>query len=93
MSDTGYKIRNQEAMHYLTFTVVYWLDIFTRPIYRDILIESFIYCQKEKGLIIYAHLYSLFFVLILKNIISIAQYFYLCLVNSIIVSNFIYESH
>lgn len=55
MSDTGYKIRNQEAIYYLTFTVVYWLDIFTRPIYRDLLIESLKYCQREKGLIIYAY--------------------------------------
>ena len=35
-------------------TVVDWVDIFTRPIYRHIIIESLQYCQKEKGLIIYA---------------------------------------
>jgi REP element-mobilizing transposase RayT len=31
-----------------------WVDIFTRPIYRHIIIESLQYCQKEKGIIIYA---------------------------------------
>lgn len=46
----GYKIRNQEASYFLTFQVVGWLDIFTRQIYRDIVVDSFIYCQKEKGL-------------------------------------------
>jgi putative transposase len=30
-----------------------WVDIFTRPIYRHIIIESLQYCQKEKGLLIY----------------------------------------
>jgi len=35
-------------------TVVDWVDIFTRPIYRHIIIESLQYCQKEKGIIIYA---------------------------------------
>ena len=35
-------------------TVVDWVDIFTRPIYRHIIIESLQYCQKEKGLIISA---------------------------------------
>jgi len=34
----------------LTFTVVDWIDIFTRQIYRDILIESLLYCQSFKGL-------------------------------------------
>ena len=26
----GYVIRNQSGMHYLTFQVVFWMDIFTR---------------------------------------------------------------
>jgi putative transposase len=54
VSETGYKIRNQEAIHYCTFSIVYWIDIFSRFIYRDIIIESLAYCQKEKGLVIYA---------------------------------------
>ena len=55
MAETGYKIRNQEAIHYVTFTIVYWIDVFTRPNYRDIIIESLKYCQKEKDLVIYAY--------------------------------------
>jgi putative transposase len=41
-------------LYYLTLTVVDWVDVFTRPAYRHILLESIRYCQKEKGLEIYA---------------------------------------
>jgi REP element-mobilizing transposase RayT len=55
MQDTGYKIRNQQAIHFLTFSVVNWVGIFSRQIYRDILLDNLSYCQKEKSLIIYAY--------------------------------------
>jgi REP element-mobilizing transposase RayT len=48
----GYKIRDQYAPHFLTFTVQGWVDVFTRKDYRDILLDSFTYCQKHKGLLI-----------------------------------------
>lgn len=51
----GYKIRNQNSMHYLTFTVVGWVDVFTRKMYRDIFIDSLKFCQKEKGLLLYSY--------------------------------------
>lgn len=54
MPEGGYKIRNKEGIHFITFAVVEWVDVFTRKEYRDILIESLRFCQKEKGLIIYA---------------------------------------
>jgi len=50
-----YKIRDQEAVHFVTFTVVYWLDVFIRPQYRDIFLDSIRYCQKYKGLEVYAY--------------------------------------
>jgi REP element-mobilizing transposase RayT len=34
--------------------VVEWLDVFTRNEYKDILVDSLIYCQKEKGMEIIA---------------------------------------
>ena len=52
---TGYKILEKEGVYFLTFQIVGWVDIFTRKIYRDIVIDSLIYCQKEKDLIIYAY--------------------------------------
>jgi REP element-mobilizing transposase RayT len=51
---TGYKIVDQEALHYVTFQVVNWVDLFTRQVYRDIVIESLKFCQVNKGLEIYA---------------------------------------
>ena len=54
MSDGGYKIRNKEGIHFITFAVVEWVDVFTRKEYRDIVIESIEYCQKEKGLVLHS---------------------------------------
>lgn len=31
---TGYKIVEQDALHYVTFQVVKWIEIFTRKVYR-----------------------------------------------------------
>ncbi len=33
----GHKIINQNEMHYLTFTVVGWVDVFTRKAYKDLI--------------------------------------------------------
>jgi REP element-mobilizing transposase RayT len=49
-----YKFRNQEKLYFISFSVVYWIDLFIRNEYKDILIESLRFCQKEKGLDIYA---------------------------------------
>jgi hypothetical protein len=46
---TGYQIKDQSACYYLTFQIVYWIDLFQKQVYRDIVVESIKYCQKEKG--------------------------------------------
>ncbi len=51
----GYQIRHQFSTHYLTLTIVGWADVFTRKAYKDIIIDSLAFCQKEKGLIVYAY--------------------------------------
>jgi len=51
---TKYKIRDQTKLHFITFAVVEWVDVFTRNIYRNVLLESFTYCQENKGLLLYA---------------------------------------
>jgi putative transposase len=48
----GYKIRDQSATHFLTFSIVGWIDIFSRQRYRDLILESFQYCRIHKGLLI-----------------------------------------
>ncbi len=47
-----YAIRDQEQFHFVTFTVVEWIDVFTRDDYRQLLVESIQFCQKEKGLLV-----------------------------------------
>ena len=51
---TGYKIVEQDALYYVTFQIVNWVDLFTRQVYRDIVIDSLRFCQQQKGLEIYA---------------------------------------
>ena len=60
MSDGGYKIRNKKEVHFVTFAVVEWVDAclpagrsLHAQKYRDILIESLKFCQKEKGLLLH----------------------------------------
>ena|SRR5687768_13209373 len=52
---TGYRINNQHNGYFLTFTVVDWVDIFTRKVYRDIVIDCLKYCRNSKGLKIWAY--------------------------------------
>lgn len=49
-----YSVRNEGAMYFVTFTVHQWVDVFSRPCYRHILIDSLRYCQEQKGLDIFA---------------------------------------
>lgn len=52
---TGYKIQEQDGAYYLTFQIVGWVDLFTRKEYRDVVIESLKFCQKNKGLNLFAY--------------------------------------
>ena len=51
---TGFKISDQSKTYFLTFQIVGWVDLFTRKIYRDIVIDSLKYCQDKKGLNLFA---------------------------------------
>ncbi len=50
-----YKILDQNGLNFLTFTIVEWIDLFTRPVYSEIILDSFRFCQKEKGLLLHAY--------------------------------------
>ncbi len=52
---TGYKIQEQDKLHFMTFQIVKWIDIFTRKIHRDTIIDSLAFCQTNKSLEIYAY--------------------------------------
>jgi REP element-mobilizing transposase RayT len=53
MSGDKYTIGDKSGCYFITFTVIHWIDIFSRKEYRDIIVESLNYCIKEKGLIVY----------------------------------------
>ena len=48
------KNRINGEVYFVTDTVVDWVDIFTRPVFKHIIIDSLSFCQQNKGLIIYA---------------------------------------
>ncbi len=50
----NYKFKNPEGVYFVSFAVVEWIDVFIRNEYKDLLLESLRYCQKEKGMEIYA---------------------------------------
>ena len=50
----GYKIEDQTQAYFLTLTVEKWVDVFSRKIYRDIIIDTLRFCQQNKGLEIFA---------------------------------------
>ena len=51
----GHQIKNQNEIHFITCTIVGWIDVFSRKKYKDVIVESFNYCIEEKGLMIYAY--------------------------------------
>ena len=46
---------NENIMHFLTLTIIEWIDIFTRPEYFKTVINSLKYCRKNKGLLLYEY--------------------------------------
>ena len=49
-----YKFNDQNRLYFVSFSVVYWVDVFIRELYREELLKSLKFCQKHKGLEIYA---------------------------------------
>lgn len=49
-----YAIHYPNDLHFLTFTVVDWMDIFTRLAHRQILVDSLNFCIHHKGLVVNA---------------------------------------
>jgi putative transposase len=45
-----YKFNDQEKIYFITFAVVGWIDLFIRNEYRQVLLDSWQYCRKNKGL-------------------------------------------
>jgi REP element-mobilizing transposase RayT len=54
MFRAGYTIKDQHAIHFVTFTVVQWADVFSRHLYSDIFLDSIRFCQETKNLKVHA---------------------------------------
>lgn len=48
-----YKFHDPEGLYFISFATVGWIDVLTRPAYKDIIVESIGYCQAKKGLLLY----------------------------------------
>ena len=49
-----YKFHDPDGVYFVSFAVQGWVDVFTRNEYKNILVENLAYCQKHKGLEIFA---------------------------------------
>lgn len=49
-----YKFHDPDGVYFVSFAVHNWVDVFTRNEYKNILVENLAYCQKHKGLEIFA---------------------------------------
>jgi REP element-mobilizing transposase RayT len=50
-----YKFHNESGAYFISFATVYWLDVFTRQVYFNVLEESIDYCRAEKGMEVFAY--------------------------------------
>jgi len=48
-----YRVAN-DGIYYMTITVIDWIDVFTRKELADVITDSLIYCQQQKGLVLHA---------------------------------------
>jgi putative transposase len=52
---TAYRFSENDIPHFITMTVVEWIDLFNRQRYKDVLVDSLNFCIKNKGLIVHAY--------------------------------------
>jgi len=51
----NYKFHNTSGLYFVSFATVYWVDVFTRQAYFNLLVESIAYCRAKKGMELYAY--------------------------------------
>lgn len=51
---SNYKVGEDSTPHFVTFTVVAWIDVFSRELYKEMFVKSLHYCCEHKGLILHA---------------------------------------
>jgi len=55
-----YKFNNNIKPYVVFFAVVYWIDLFIKNEYREVLLNSLKYCQRNKGLHVYAGVFIMY---------------------------------
>ena len=50
-----YKFHEKDGAYFISFATVFWIDVFTRKVYFDMIIDSLDYCRKNKGMIIFGY--------------------------------------
>jgi len=48
-----YKFGEKTGAYFVSFTTVYWIDVFTRDAYFSCITESFAYCRKNNDMELY----------------------------------------
>ncbi|WP_452598216.1 REP-associated tyrosine transposase, partial [Pontimicrobium sp. MEBiC01747] len=43
------------GLYFVSFATVNWIDVFTRQVYFNVLVDSINYCRKEKGMELYCY--------------------------------------
>jgi len=49
-----YKVGEDAIPHFVTFSIVGWVDVFSREQYKELFVESLKYCQQKKGMVLHA---------------------------------------
>jgi putative transposase len=50
----NYTFSDQKKLYFVSFATVNWIDVFIRPVYKEIVVDSLNYCIAQKGLEVYA---------------------------------------
>jgi REP-associated tyrosine transposase len=49
-----YKFLDPDEMHFVTYTLINWIDLFIRNEYKQIMLDSWKYCIEHKGMELYS---------------------------------------
>lgn len=49
----GFKVHDQRLPHFVTSTTVHWIPVFCKDCYTRVLVDSFIYCIQNNGLLVH----------------------------------------
>ena len=48
-----YKFHDNDKLYFISYATVYWIDVFIREEYNQVIIDSWKHCQEKRGLEIY----------------------------------------